>query len=136
MTKHTIALLLGGTFLLSSSLYAGNKDRIGQAGAQQILINPWGASNGMAGANSASATGLESVFLNVSGLTFIDKTELQFTHSDYLMGSGVGVNAFGLAQRVGESSVLAASVSSSNGLLSSLSNSLTSPYSARLVSLT
>jgi hypothetical protein len=108
---HT-TLLLGSAFLLSSVAYAGNKDRIGQAGAQEILINPWGKSNGMVGANSASSSGLESVFLNVSGLTFIDKTELQFTHSDYLAGSGVSVNAFGLAQRVGEASVLAGSVTS------------------------
>lgn len=112
MKQIQIALMTASLAVLSLSSFAGNKDRIGQAGAQELMINPWGKSNGMAGANMASSTGLESVFLNVSGLSFINKTEIQFTHSDYLSGSGIGVNAFGLAQRVGESSVLAASVTS------------------------
>ena len=37
----------------------------------------------MAGANTASARGLESVFLNVAGLTGIEGTEIAFSHSSW-----------------------------------------------------
>lgn len=99
-------------FLLTSSVYAGNKNRIGQAGAQELLLNPWASSSGMAGANTVSATGLESIWGNVSGLAFIDRTEVAFTYANLFGGAGVSSNAFGLAQRVGESSVIGAYVMS------------------------
>ncbi len=98
--------------LAINATFAGNKNRIGQAGAQELLLNPWGRSSGMAGANMANSVGLESIFLNVSGLAFIDKTELSFTRTDYLSGSGMNINAFGLGQRVGESAVIGAYVKS------------------------
>lgn len=98
--------------LLTVSAFAGNKNRIGQAGAQELLLNPWAQSSGMAGANTVAATGLESMWGNVSGLAFIDRTEIAFTHSNLFAGSGVTSNSFGLAQRVGESSVIGAYVMS------------------------
>lgn len=98
--------------LLSVNSFAGNKNRIGQAGAQELLLNPWAQSSGMAGANSVSAIGLESMWGNVSGLAFIDKTEIAFTYANLFAGAGATSNSFGLAQRVGESSVIGAYVMS------------------------
>jgi len=108
MKKIYISIL--ALSLLSVSAFAGNRNRIGQAGAQELLLNPWAQSSGMAGANSVSMIGLESMWSNVSGLAFIDKTEIAFTYANLFAGSGVTSNSFGLAQRIGDASVLGAYV--------------------------
>ncbi|MBL31567.1 MAG: DUF3308 domain-containing protein [Flavobacteriales bacterium] len=84
--------------------------RTGEAGASELLINPWAQSSGMAGANTASANGLESVFLNVAGLTTVDGTELCFSHASWF--ADISINAFGFAQKLGDSGVLGFSVMS------------------------
>lgn len=93
-----ITLSLGIAF----SSIAGNKDRVGQAGGAQLLINPWAMSSGMAGANTASATGLEAQYLNVAGLAFTKKTELIYSNTMLLRGADISINSFGLSQRLGE----------------------------------
>lgn len=50
--------------------------------------------------------------MNVAGLAFTQKTELNFARTTWLSGSDVFVNGFGLAQRINESSVLGVSVMS------------------------
>ena len=95
------------------SLFAGNEDRAGSAGSTDLLINPWARSSGWANSNTAIGRGLESEFLNVAGLAFTDRTELLFTHTRWLAGSDIGINAFGLAQNLGKNrGVLGISVTS------------------------
>ncbi len=106
-------------FLLAISLitgiaYAGNKDRIGQAGASELLINPWTGSSGMGGSNTASAKGIEAVHLNVAGLAFTKKTDIVFSRTNWLKGSDININTLGLGLRVGESSVLGLGVMAMN----------------------
>ena len=57
--------------LISLTLFAQTEgdERTGQAGAFELLINPWAQSSGMAGANTASSRGLESSFLKFSEWT-------------------------------------------------------------------
>jgi hypothetical protein len=80
----------------------------------ELLINPWARSSGWGGANSAGVRGLESQFLNVAGLAFTKKTELLFSHTNWLSGTDIGINSFGLSQKVGESGVLGLGVMSMN----------------------
>ena len=40
-----------------------SEERVGQAGAFELLINPWARSSGLSGANTASVRGIESVYL-------------------------------------------------------------------------
>ncbi|MBN8701736.1 MAG: PorV/PorQ family protein [Bacteroidetes bacterium] len=89
-----------------ATVLAGNKERVGQAGATQLLINPWTRSSGWCGANTASVRGIEATYLNVAGLAFTPKTELLFTRTQWLKGTDININAFGLSQRIGETSVL------------------------------
>src|ERR1017187_6798978 len=96
----------------SNCLVAGNDQRAGQAGATELLINPWARSSGWGGANSASCQGLEAMFLNVAGTAFTQKTELLFASTNYLEGSGIRINAFGFTQKVGESGVFGLAISS------------------------
>lgn len=100
-------LLLTIVFVQTLSVaMAGNKERIGQAGANELLINPWARSNGMGGANTSYATGVESFNLNIAGLSAIQKTELTYSNVQLFSGSGISINSAGLAQRVGEEGVL------------------------------
>ena len=101
--------LTGIAITLSASLYAGNTDRSGQAGAQQLLVNPWARSSGWGGANTASCRGMEAQFLNVAGTAFTRKTEVMFANTNWL---GLGINSFGLTQGVGETGALGLSIMS------------------------
>jgi hypothetical protein len=109
--KKQLSIILIATLGLGSA-WAGNPDRAGSAGASQLLINPWAASNGLVGANMASIQGLESVFTNVAGLCFINKNELITANSQYLSGTGISLNSVGFATRVGDSGVLGITVTS------------------------
>ena len=98
--------------VISQFSYSGNEQRIGQAGASEVLINPWGMSSGLANSNVASVQGIEAMYQNIAGAAFTKKTELAFTHSRWLVGTGIGINNFGLAQKLGESGALTLGVSS------------------------
>ncbi|MFM8489243.1 MAG: DUF3308 domain-containing protein, partial [Bacteroidota bacterium] len=55
-------------FLLVSAVsFAGNPDRQGEAGANQLLINPWARSAGLHEANTSGTSGVEAMYLNVAG---------------------------------------------------------------------
>ena len=98
--------------LVSIALFSQTEGdiRTGQAGASELLINPWSKSSGMAGANTASARGLESVFLNVAGLTGITGTELLFSHASWF--ADISINAFGFGQKAGDTGVMSLSIMS------------------------
>lgn len=92
--------------VMREEAFAGNNDRAGQAGATELLINPWARSSGFGGANSGSIRGLEAMFLNVAGTAFTKRTEIIACHTDYFKGSGINLNAIGFTQKVGEAGVL------------------------------
>ena len=74
------------------------------------MVNPWARTTGWGEAGVACVTGYESMHLNVAGLAFTKKLEVGFNNSQYLVGTGLQVNAAALAIRVGENSVLGAMV--------------------------
>jgi hypothetical protein len=92
--------------------FAGNKDRSGQAGASELLINPWARSSGWGGINVANSFGLESMYTNIAGLAFTKRTELIFSHTQWLKGSEIDINTFGLSQKMGEAGVIGLSMMS------------------------
>ncbi len=110
--RRLFSLVITAILVQAGGVKAGNPDRAGQAGATELLINPWARSSGMGGANSGSAHGLEAQFLNVAGTAFTKGTEAIFCHTNYLQGSGMGINAFGVTQKVGEAGVLGLSLMS------------------------
>lgn len=97
---------LAGICSASVLVYAGNKDRVGESGASELKINPWAGSSGVAGANTANVTGVEAMNLNISGLAFINSTEIAFVNKNWLSGSGINVSTLGFGQRMSETSVL------------------------------
>ncbi|MCB0430395.1 MAG: PorV/PorQ family protein [Flavobacteriales bacterium] len=98
----SVALALG----IGTPASAGNEDRAGQAGATELLINPWARSSGWAGANSAGVRGLEASFQNIAGTAFTRRTEVMFSRSAWLADADIYINSFGFTQKVGETGVL------------------------------
>ena len=105
----SFVILLG---LGTPQAFAGNKDRSGQAGAAELLINPWAASSGWGNAGMSFVHGVEAIYGNVAGIASCNSLDLNFTHTSWLVGVGndTRISSFGLLARVGESSVLGLSL--------------------------
>ena len=101
----SFVILLG---LSAPQAFAGNKDRSGQAGASELLINPWAASSGWGNAGMSTIHGVEAIFGNVAGITSCHSLNVNFSHTTWLQGIGndTRISSFGFLARVGESSVL------------------------------
>lgn len=112
MNKITLLVLAVG--MLVGKVNAGNADRSGQAGASQLNVNPWARSSGWGSVNTASARGLEAMYLNVAGTAFTRKTEILFSNTNWLgLGqSAIHVNSFGFTQGVGETGTIGLSIMS------------------------
>ena len=95
-------LIFTAITMFTGSIYAGNVQRAGQAGASELLINPWAANSGFGGAGSACVSGFEAIFDNIAGTAFTRKTELAFSRMNWLQGSQIYMNNFGLSQKLGE----------------------------------
>lgn len=96
--------------LLGSHGYAGNPDRQGEAGAGELLLIPWAKSAGMNNIATSMIRGLESMRLNVAGLSGVQSTDIALAQTRYLQGTDININALGVAQRIGKNSVLALSL--------------------------
>ncbi|MFM7021722.1 MAG: PorV/PorQ family protein [Flavobacteriales bacterium] len=107
---YKILLLL----LLSAPAFAGNGDRAGEAGATQLLINPYARSSASGNANSSSIEGLESQFINIAGITKTKGTELIFCRTSWLKGTDININSFGFSQKLGERNFIAFGIMSLN----------------------
>lgn len=97
-------ILLTGLFCLymnAGTAFAGNPERSGQAGATQLLINPYARSSGLFGMNVATVAGVEGMLNNPAGLAFGRSTEVVIANTQWLMGSGISVNCLGVSQALG-----------------------------------
>ncbi len=99
--KSIIRLSLVGS-VIATQAWAGNDTKRGQGGAVELLINPWARTSGMAGSNSGIVRGIESMGLNVAGLSAVRKTEINFCSALYLTGSDIQINSLGFGTKVGE----------------------------------
>lgn len=110
---YLIALSLISLMVLPLvEVQAGNKDRSGQAGASELLINPWARGTGWGSVNTANVRGIEGIWTNVAGTAFTQKTDLCFAHTSWMSGSDVNINAFGFSQKIGDESAFSMSVMS------------------------
>lgn len=113
MRKYNFkAIYIVLTLLVSAPMFAGNPQRAGSAGAPEVLINPFARSAGWGDANVGGIKGLEGMFMNVAGLAHTENTEVIFANTQWLVGSGIAINNFGFAQRVGSGGVLGLNVAS------------------------
>mgnify|MGYP002622184186 CR=1 FL=1 len=101
------------------NVYAGNDKRRGTAGATELLINPWAHGSGWGSVGIANVRGIDAFYSNIAGIAFVNKMEFAYTNTIYLGGksglrSGAGINAFGIAVRLFDRGVLAATVTAMN----------------------
>jgi len=104
MSKKYIITLVVATIIFGFSFTsrAGNPDRAGEAGAYELLMNPWAKSSGFMGMHSSRVEGVEAMRVNVAGLSFVKRTQVLFAHTQWLRQSGVSLNAAGIAQAFGK----------------------------------
>jgi hypothetical protein len=107
-------ILILGLTLCGVWANAGNEDRVGSAGASYLLVNPWARSCATGDAGISNVNGLEATYVNIAGLAFTDKTQIKFNYSNWMGSAGIAFNSAGIAQKIGESNVLAVSVQSMN----------------------
>lgn len=114
--KSIVLATLSSALLLNSfDAVAGNENRAGSAGASELNVNPWARSMGWGDAGLSSVRGIEATFMNIAGLAYTKSTEISFARTNWLgSATGIGLNSFGLAQRVGETGVIGISVMSMN----------------------
>ncbi len=110
----TAALASLAACLLAQPASAGNKDRTGQAGASELLINPWGRSTGVFGQDAAHTKGLEAMRINIAGLAQSEKTEIGVSYNKFFNNANVSALNAGISQRLGNAGVLGVNVLSMN----------------------
>ncbi len=108
-TRALIAVCAVG---ISFTAFAGNKDRTGQSGAPELLINPWARTTGVFGMNTACVSGMEAMKTNIAGLATDSSTEIGLSHGIYLSGTGININNLAVAQKVGELGVIGVNIMS------------------------
>ena len=109
--KYTISLVLL-SLLVSTAMFAGNPDRQGESGASELLLNPWARSAGLHGLNTSTITGIESMRLNIAGLSRNTSRELVIANTRLYEGSDVRLNALGFGNRIGENGAFGISIMS------------------------
>lgn len=98
--------------LLVGTAWAGNPDRQGEAGAPELLMNPWARSAGLHTMTTSMISGAEAMRLNIAGLARINKTEIVLGNTQYLRGTDIQFNSLGISQKIGEGSALGISLMS------------------------
>lgn len=111
MNKHLyIILAIFLTIGTVAEINAGNPDRQGEAGAAQLLLNPWARSAGLHTMNTSFVSGVESTIINPAGIVRINKSEFIVAHTRYLEGTDISFNSFGLAQKMKKNGAFGLSV--------------------------
>ena len=87
MIRSLIFILI--FILFSCPNYAGNPDRQGEAGAYELLMNPWARSAGLHSMTTSFIKGVEAMRLNVAGLSRIGKSEFYISNARYLEGTDI-----------------------------------------------
>jgi hypothetical protein len=105
------------TFLLigfTTTAEAGNPDRQGEAGAYELLMNPWARSAGLHTMTTAMISGVEAIRLNPAGLARVSGTEIVLGSSLYLKGTDIRMNSIGLGQAIGKNGTFGLTLMSIN----------------------
>ncbi len=115
MNKHIYLLIMMFlTIGTVAEINAGNPDRQGEAGAAQLLLNPWARTAGLHTMSTSFVSGAESTIINPAGMVRINKSEFIVAHTRYLDGTDIAFNAFGLAQKTGKNGAFGLSIMAIN----------------------
>jgi len=110
MKKIYLLVLCFG--LAASTAFAGNPDRQGEAGAAQLLMNPWAPSAGLHSLNTANVFGVESMRINPAGLSRVAGTQVRLGYANYLQGTDISMQAVGVSSSKGKGGAFGFSIMS------------------------
>jgi hypothetical protein len=102
MNRLIVNLCILAGVATGPAVHAGNPDRQGEAGGYELLLNPWARSAGLHALNTSLVYGVEAMRINVAGLSRINRSEFIIGHTRLFEGTGIKINALGLAQKMGE----------------------------------
>ena len=109
MKKLYLMFLLA---LAVSAVRAGNPDRQGEAGATQLLMNPWAPSAGLHTLNTSYVSGVEAMRLNPAGVSRYAGTQVMLGYANYLQGAEIAMQAIGVTTKAGSNGALGFSIMS------------------------
>ena len=114
MKKIILKFSFLSLILISTSclIFAGNPDRQGEAGAYELMMNPWAKSAGLHSMTTSMVTGVEAMRINPAGIVRIDGSQALLGHARYLGSTGISMNALGLSLGMGERGSLGISIMS------------------------
>lgn len=112
--KSTRLIALCALSTLALTAQAGNKDRTGQGGAAELLVNPWGRSTGVFGQDAAHVSGIEAMRINIAGMAAGGRTEIGGSYNRFFSSSDITVANAGFAQKLGNAGVLGVNLFSMN----------------------
>lgn len=108
MKIRIFVLLIALLAVSLTSVYAGNDNRIGTAGAQELRIPVGSRGTAMGGSIIADVYGVESMFWNPAGMANLIGTEAMFSHQPYI--ADIDVNYVGAATAIEDFGTLGAAV--------------------------
>ena len=111
MKKIYLIIIIFVTGFSVQDMFAGNPDRQGEAGASELLFNPWAGSSALHGMNTSSVFGVDAMRLNVAGISRgYSKAMVGISNSRLYEGSDLQLNALGIALKMGKSSAIGISL--------------------------
>jgi hypothetical protein len=99
MKTKIILTFLAAALLLSSQALAGGSERLGTAGAQELRIPVGSRSVSLGGAVIADVSGAEAIYWNPAGMSANPKTEVVFSHMEYI--ADIKLNYFAAMTHLG-----------------------------------
>ncbi len=95
MRNKTFLLIVALLLLTFQSIMAGNENRIGTAGAAELLIAVGSRGTAMGGSVVANSYGVDAIFWNPAGLAWLEGTEVMASHLPYIADIDVTYIAVG-----------------------------------------
>ena len=92
---HTILF----TACIATLSFAGNPDRQGEAGAGELLLNPWATSAGLHSMTTSFVSGVDALRINPAGIGRVSGRQVAMGNTRLYEGSTLQHNSIGYAQR-------------------------------------
>lgn len=111
MTKKSVLIVIIAALIFAAGvdqLYAGSKNRMGTAGATELLIPVGSRGTALSGAMNAYATGVDAIYWNPAGVARRTGVEAMFSHLSYI--ADIGVQYFAVSSNFGDVGTFAVSL--------------------------
>jgi len=107
---YRISIFLLFVFAYKFQIFAGNSDRIAEAGAYELLINTQPRTMGLMGINSANVRGIDALGTNIAGLAHNKGLSVFTNYTNWLNGTGTSLVNIGVASEISAGNNLAFSI--------------------------